>query len=75
LRRTSAITAVGLTLAQVDRSGALGKFEIPEPTRSGVPSRCEKYCRNGGMAFSHHHGVGFTGSTMAIMAPSGGPLK
>jgi hypothetical protein len=27
------------------------------------------------MAFAHHHGVGLPGSTMAIMAPSGGPLK
>jgi hypothetical protein len=35
----------------------------------------DKYCHNGGMAFAHHHGVGFTGSTMAIMAPAGGPLK
>jgi hypothetical protein len=35
----------------------------------------DKYCHNGGMAFAQHHGVGFTGSTMAIMAPAGGPLK
>jgi hypothetical protein len=27
------------------------------------------------MAFAHHQGVGLPGSTMAIMAPSGGPLK
>jgi hypothetical protein len=39
-------------------------------------SRREKYCHNGGIAFAHHHGVGLPGgSTTAIMAPSGGPLK
>jgi hypothetical protein len=36
----------------------------------------EKYCHNGGMAFAHHHGGGLPGGPkMAIMAPSGGPLK
>jgi hypothetical protein len=35
----------------------------------------DEYCHNGGMAFAHHHGVGLHGSTMAIMVPSGGPLK
>jgi hypothetical protein len=34
-----------------------------------------KYCHKGGMAFAHHHGVGLPGSTVAIMAPSRGPLK
>jgi hypothetical protein len=38
-------------------------------------SRRDKYCRNGGTAFAQPPRVGFTGSTMAIMAPSGGPLK
>jgi len=40
-----------------------------------LSSRREKYCHKGGMALAHH-GVGLpSGSTMAIMAPSGGPQK
>jgi hypothetical protein len=40
----------------VDRSGAVGNSRFPGPTRSGVASRCEKYCHNGGMAFAQHTG-------------------
>jgi len=38
-------------------------------------SRRRKYCHGGGMAFAHHHGVAWQGSTMAIIAPSGGPSE